>query len=353
MDVKLIEKEVARLTPVPRADRVAMREGPRDRETHNRHMMAVPALHEIEVGGQASRRDAGESLRVVAWNVERLRYGDAIGETLRGLAPDIVLLSEVDKGMARSGNGHPLATLADRLGHGYAYGVEFVELDAGSEEERAAARDTPDEEGFHGNAVTSAVPLMRPFMVRFDLSGRWFAPEPGQPRIGGRMAIGGQVRLGATPVTLVSVHLDNRCEPEERAEQTRILLDAIDRYDATAPVLIGGDFNTLTAGDAWKTANRAAWDAELEARPERLIHVEPYEPLFKVMAERGYDWKAANNLDQPTQRRSAADAHLPIGRIDWFFTRGLEARDPAVVPAVLPDGSPSSDHEALLVTVSL
>ena len=353
MDVKLIEKEVARLTPVPRETRVAMREGPRDGETHSRHMMALSALHEIEVGGQASRRDAGESLRVVAWNVERLRYSDAIGETLRGLAPDVVLLSEVDKGMARSGNGHPLAALADRLGHAYAYGVEFVELDAGSDEERAAAMGTPDEEGFHGNALTSAVPLTRPFMIRLDLSGRWFAPEPGQPRIGGRMAIGGQVRLGGTAVTLVSVHLDNRCEPQERAEQTRILLEAIDHYDATAPVLIGGDFNTLTAGDAWKAANRAAWEAELRATPDRLMRVEPYEPLFKVLAERGYEWKAANTLDQPTQRRPAADAHLPIGRIDWFFTRGLQARDPAVIPAVLPDGNPSSDHEALLVTVSL
>jgi endonuclease/exonuclease/phosphatase family metal-dependent hydrolase len=353
MNAKLIENEVARLTPVSQEARLAMREGPRDGETHSRLMTVLPALHEIEVGGRASRQNAGQSLRVVAWNVERLRYGDAIGETLRGLAPDVVLLSEVDKGMARTGNGHPLATVAERLGHAFAYGVEFVELDAGSDEERAAAGDTPDEEGFHGNAVTSAVPLMRPFMIRFDLSGRWFAPEPGQPRIGGRMAIGGQVRLGATTITLVSVHLDNRCEPEERAEQTRILLDAIDQYDAAAPVLIGGDFNTLTAGVAWKTANRAAWDAELKERPERLIRVEPYEPLFKVMAGRGYDWKAANTLDQPTQRRSAEMAHLPTGRIDWFFTRGLEARDPAVIPAVLPDGSPSSDHEALLVTVSL
>ncbi|WP_246693431.1 MULTISPECIES: hypothetical protein [unclassified Mesorhizobium] len=55
-------------------------------------------------------------------------------------------------------------------------------------------------------------------------------------------------------------------------------------------------------------------------------------------------------MDLSTQRRPAG---MPVGRIDWFFTRGLAASAPAVPPAVLPDGSPSSDHEALTVTVRL
>ena len=35
-------------------------------------------------------------------------------------AADVVLLTEVDKGMARSGNCHPLSRLAGRLGHAFA-----------------------------------------------------------------------------------------------------------------------------------------------------------------------------------------------------------------------------------------
>ncbi|TIW86618.1 MAG: endonuclease, partial [Mesorhizobium sp.] len=73
-----------------------------------------------------------------AWNVERLRHVDAIAETIAGQAPHVVLLSEVDKGMARSGNGHLLSRLADRLGHSYAYGVEFLELGTGNETEQVA-----------------------------------------------------------------------------------------------------------------------------------------------------------------------------------------------------------------------
>lgn len=103
---------VPRLTHVPMAERQAMREGPRDSATHMRHAAAIPALGEIEIGGRTSRDGAGESLTVMAWNVERLRHVQAIAETIAAQAPDVVLLTEVDKGMARSGNGHPLSLLA-------------------------------------------------------------------------------------------------------------------------------------------------------------------------------------------------------------------------------------------------
>jgi endonuclease/exonuclease/phosphatase family metal-dependent hydrolase len=341
---------VPQLTHVPVAIRNAMRDGPRDSATHLRHAAAVPALGEIEIGGQASGGSVGESLTVMAWNVERLRHVDAIAATIAGQAPHVVLLSEVDKGMARSGNSHLLSRLADRLGHSYAYGVEFLELGTGNEAEQAANGGAENIEGFHGNAVTSAVPLLRPFLVRLDAAGAWFLPEHGQPRIGGRMALGGQVMVGERRVTVVSVHLENRTNPAGRADQTRHLLDAIDRYDAEAPVLIGGDFNTLTATYEERHADPAAWQARIAAEPDRLMCPDRHEPLFAIMAERGYDWRGANALDKPTQRRAASDA-TPAGHIDWFFTRGLAASAPATLPAVLPDGSPSADHEALVVTV--
>jgi endonuclease/exonuclease/phosphatase family metal-dependent hydrolase len=346
------EMLVSQLTHIPIADREAMREGPRDSATHLRLAAAIPALGQIEIGGTPSRENAGEALTVVAWNVERLRHGDAIAATLAGRSPDVVLLSEVDQGMARSGNGHPLRALADRLGHAFAYGVEFVELDAGNEAERSLTGGVANAEGFHGNAVTSAVPLLRPFLVRLDAAGGWFQPERGQPRIGGRMAIGGQVLVGNRRVTVVSVHLENRTDPAGRAVQTRHLLDAIDKYDPQAPVLLGGDFNTLTSSHEDRHDDPPAWAARIAAEPDRLIDVEPHEPLFATLAGRGYDWKAANKLDLPTQRRKAGDP-TPVGHIDWFFTRGLLASAPAVLPAVLPDGRPSSDHEALVVTVRI
>ncbi|TPN76898.1 endonuclease [Mesorhizobium sp. CU2] len=341
---------VPQLTHVPLAERNAMRDGPRDSATHLRHAAAVPALGEIEIGGKTSRERAGDSLTVMAWNVERLRHVDAIAQTIAGQAPEIVLLSEVDKGMARSGNTHLLSRLAYRLGHAYAYGIEFLELGNGNEAEQAANGGAQNTEGFHGNAVTSAIPLLRPFLIRFDAAGAWFLPEHGQPRVGGRMAIGGQLMLGERRVTVISVHLENRTTPAGRADQTRHLLDAIDKYDADAPVLIGGDLNTLTATYPERNDDPAAWRARIAAEPDRLMYPERHEPLFAVFAEYGYDWRDANAFDKPTQRRAAGDL-TPAGHIDWFFTRGLVASQPVTLPAVLPDGSPSSDHEALVVTV--
>ena len=48
------------------------------------------------------------------------------------------------------------------------------------------------------------------------------------------------------PVLLVSVHYESHTGPDDRLEQTRVLLDAIDRHFPGRPVLIGGDFNTNT-----------------------------------------------------------------------------------------------------------
>src|SRR4051794_17325438 len=105
-----------------------MREGPFDPETHRRYFSNIAALQEIELGGVLEARETADGpIRVAAWNVERLRHIGPIADTLGRLGPDVTLLSEIDNGMARSGNSHRIVDLASRLGHAYAYGVEFVE----------------------------------------------------------------------------------------------------------------------------------------------------------------------------------------------------------------------------------
>ena len=51
------------------------------------------------------------SARLVFWNVERLRHLDAIAGHLQDHTPDVILLSEVDRGMARTGNTDRIAML--------------------------------------------------------------------------------------------------------------------------------------------------------------------------------------------------------------------------------------------------
>jgi endonuclease/exonuclease/phosphatase family metal-dependent hydrolase len=343
---------VAALTEVPLALREAMRDGPADRETHRRYFSGIAALREIEAGGKAPSARAIASIRVAVWNVERLRHVDAVAALLMTHRPEVVLLSEVDKGMVRSGNRHGLADLAHGLGQAFVYGVEFVELGFGDPNEVPSDSTERNALGFHGNALTSAIRLRRPFLSRLEREGGWFGPERGQPRVGGRMAIGAQIELDGRPVTLVSVHLESNSDPFERAAQVTRLLESIEAFDASSPILIGGDFNTSTVNRR-SDRDREFGSAQLRASPQRLIEVEPHEPLFAEMARRGFEWRRSNVPGQPTERTQPGMPARPLGKIDWIFTRGLEAKDPAVIPAVAADGAPISDHDCLLVTVSI
>ncbi len=284
----------------------------------------------------------------MAWNVKRLRPLDAIAYTLRDARSNVALLSEIDKGIARTGNTHRTAELAAALGQSYAYGAEFVELDRGTASERAAAGEAQNALGFHGNAVVSRLTLHRPALFRLEAEGTWFGWARDEPRLGGRLAIGGQVTLNDTPVTLIGLHLESQSDPAQRAGQVARLLDILALYDPDAPALIGGDFNTST----YARTVHGFRDAQPSDDPLRRLRPQPFEPLFKLFERYGFDWHAAPVPDAPTQR-FAEGSFRPLGKIDWIFTRGLTATSPAVLPALQGDSTPSSDHEALVVEVAL
>jgi endonuclease/exonuclease/phosphatase family metal-dependent hydrolase len=342
---------VARLTDVPLALREAVKAGAKDHATHAAQFDALPALREIELGGVPPRRaSVPGAARVLFWNVERLRHLGAITETLRDASPDVLLLCEIDRGMARSGNTDRVADLAGRLGAGYAYAVEFVELDLGDVHEKRTHAGETNRDGLHGAAVLSDTALARPFLIRIERRGDWFDGSRDEPRVGGTIALGAQVDIAGTAITCVSVHLESRGDPVERAADMDRLITLVDAHAPGAPAILGGDFNTSTASYAERTADRAGWLAKLDAEPMRLLRPQLREPLFDLAQMRGYDWRACNVPDAPTTRHSAGSERRR-SKIDWFFTRGLTTTDPRIIPAVRPDGTPSSDHEALIVTI--
>ena len=346
------QRVVERLTEVPLAWREAAWAGPKDRATHRRHFDQLPALREIERGGApAAREEARGGVRVLFWNVERLRHKTAIEATLRTEAPDVALLCEIDRGMARTGNIDCMADLAARLGHGYAYAVEFVELGLGDIREQRDHAGETNARGFHGAALLTDLEIRRPFLVRIDTRGDWFDGSRHEPRIGGTIALGAQFLVDGQPVTMVSVHLESHGDPAERAADTGKLLALIQAYDPQAPVVLGGDFNTSSASVAERWQHRALWLHRVREEPDLLTRPQLYEPLFGVLAAAGYDWHGCNVPDVPTQRFSVDDPGRPRAKLDWFFTRGLLAEDAAIIPALRPDGGPSSDHDALAVTI--
>jgi len=344
------ERVVGRLTEVPLSERDAILAGPKDSATHARWFDAIDALRQIEVGGAAPRREElPGAARVMFWNTERLRAIDGIEATVRAEAVDLCLFSEVDRGMARSGNIDCLSVFAARMGWGYAYGVEVIELGLGSPKEIGPLAGQANALGFHGGALVTDLRLHRPFLCRIERAGGWFDGSRREPRVGGTIALGAQVTIAGMPVTVVEAHLDNYASPAGRADEVRTLLRHIESYDSVAPVLIGGDFNTSSASFEERWGDRAAWLRRVEREPDLLLHPEKYEPLFGLMAEAGFDWEGCNVPGQPTF--PTGDDDRPRAKLDWFFTRGLEASNPSIISAVGADGDLCSDHDAIAVTV--
>ena len=324
-----------------------------DRQTHARLCRELPFLDEFETRSAADPVSApsGEGLRVIAWNAERGRRTPSAAAMLRRASADVYLLSELDLGMARTEQRHTTREMADALGCGYAYAVEFLELGLGDESERAQHAGESNSLGYHGGAILSRAAIEAPRIVRLGSQGRWFDGTLGERRVGDRMALCAWLPLKRGALVLASVHLESHSDPQERADQLEVLLDAIDGFAQGAPALIGGDMNTSSLG--FEHADPARLGAALRDDPERFGNPVPHEPLFGLLERRGYEWRACNQLDRGTQRKKSPSARAVL-HLDWIFCRGVRASAAEVVAAVDPEsGEALSDHEAVAVTVSL
>ncbi len=345
---------VERIMPPSAAMRDAIGSGPAELEAFHAAFSDMKCLDEIEQAmPPAPSSPLLASARIVFWNAERLKYLTPSIAMLGAAKADAYVLCELDLGMARSGNIHTTDGLAQGLGAGYIFAVEFVELGLGDNRERGWHKGATNTSGLHGAGFVSRHVLLRPRLLRLEMSGRWFDGKFGERRVGGRIAVMAELEIGGKPVLLVSVHYESHTGPEDRLAQSRLLLDNIDRFSPGQPVLIGGDFNTNTL-DRSNHERPAKVVEALRDDPLRLDLPMAYEPMFQELRGRGYEWESCNVMGAGTQRtRPDGTPKGPLGRIDWFFSRGLTCSDPAVIPAVDRAGVAISDHEALAVTIQL
>jgi endonuclease/exonuclease/phosphatase family metal-dependent hydrolase len=303
----------------------------RTSDAHRGFMVSIPAMTLVETGGTPTQNQLPQVFTIAAWNAERCLFPEKSAALLQAYQPDVVLLSEVDCGMARTAQRHPTAEIAKALGMSYAYGVEFFELGLGGETEQPYCLDDHNKAGWHGNAVLSRAEPSAVALIRLDDHGHWFVEsgfktDPTQPRIGGRMAIAAVLPTNAGSLCVVSVHLESNADSAHRARQMEDLIEAIDGFAPEMPVIIGGDLNT---------GNNAA-------QPDWAD-----EALFALAREHGFSWD--NNADGMTTRRSYLTPH-PVRsmKLDWFAARGLSMDGAVIIPALDPDGEPLSDHELIV-----
>ena len=334
------ETTTAALEPPSQEQRAALLRLPPTVSAHAEALARHPALFDrVELAPPPATRTLTGPARIAFWNAERGKDLDASAALLGGLHADVLLLCQA----------HTTRELAERLGTGYAFAVEVLELGLGDAREQAWHAGEVNQAGLHGAAILSAVALERPAVIRLETTGDWFDGRHGERRVGGRIAIVATLVIGRTPVTLVSVHFESHGDPMQRADQTGRLLEAIQTYAPGRPVLIGGDLNTSTVSRDW-----ARGTGVKPVLPEgRVLDPVPFEPMFEVAAGHGYDWRSCNALNVPTQRtRPDGTPAPPLGKIDWFLCRGLRVSDPATLPAVDARGVAISDHEVLGVTIA-
>ncbi|MBU1701283.1 MAG: endonuclease/exonuclease/phosphatase family protein [Candidatus Eisenbacteria bacterium] len=363
------------------------------------HSAEVELLcHQVQRGGPGAKapvQDDARHLRIVHWNIERgkklpvIQHNFQQQRDLQGA--DLILLNEVDVGMARSGNRHTARELANNLGMHWIFSPAYIELTKGMREEIQAPGENKD--SLHGLAVLSKE---EPILVeRIELPEIFDTFDFVEKRYGSR--IGLLVHFGRAWQDLVVaiVHLEVRDTPAGRRRQMQALLKAIDQSlkkngREKSPVLLAGDLNTHTfpRGSFKHKANavRRILGTPLDRLAEEMT--EPWrdnrEPLFSAMTDAGYHYEDLNDRS-PTitvllrgveeaemlpalfrrwiGRAAALGERVFPMRLDWFAARGFGlngdkhqpfrvTRAATVVPSAWRGDIPS-DHFPLLLELEI
>lgn len=327
---------VSELQMVSPDDRARILAAPRTSAAHRGLLASLPGMNAVQCGGAPRAVQLPDKFPVVAWNLERCLFPEDSAAHLADIAPQVILLSEMDHGMARTKQRHTTEIMAQALGMTYAFGVEFFEMDLGGETERPFCEDDVNACGWHGNAILSTAPFEKVTMIRLDDHGHWFSQDgggdAGQPRVGGRNAIAAVVATAAGLLCVVSTHLESNAGVLHRAKQFDVLMAAVDAFAPGLPVVIGGDLNT---------GNHLPPDFDWRK-----------EALFANAEQQGYDWSFT--ADGITTRPSLITPHPARQmKLDWICGRGVGCASKGILPSIDLTGRPLSDHDAVFASVSV
>jgi endonuclease/exonuclease/phosphatase family metal-dependent hydrolase len=305
-------------------------ESDRSRDLHENLLHSLPVMNAVEVAGAPSAPGPlAFPFTVTAWNLERCLFPEDSAAHIAATGAAIVLLSEMDDGMARTAQRNTTSDVARELSMHYAYGAEFIELGLGSDTEREFCTDDHNARSLHGNALMSATPLIQPFLFRLWGERIWLNHDPDQLRIGERCAVGAVIETESGSVVVVSVHLESVATSAYRERQMKELIDAIEAAFPGHPILIGGDLNT---------GNHASGDFEAEG-------------LFSMSAARGFI-RHSGAIDQMTTRPSLITRWPDRAmKLDWFLSRGLHISTSTIISSLDGDGRPLSDHDLITCRV--
>jgi endonuclease/exonuclease/phosphatase family metal-dependent hydrolase len=337
-------------------------------------------------------------LRVVEWNIERGARLDGIIEALNSHEvlrfADLLLLNELDDGMARSGNLNVPFELSQALEAHAVFGVEFLELTKGTSQE--VTLPGQNSRALHGNAILTRHDFSNPKVIQLPRCENNF--EGKERRIGGRIGILLNIEIAGATMTVGNTHLDVVNTPRCRGRQMRAMLEALDarlraEADELRAVIVGGDLNTHT----FARGNRARamlntaiiLNSGRRRLAGRLRQPEAKEPAIREFKNFGYttegfnDRKATSrtivsNLDDTARlprpvkwwinRRIPREGLLLEFRLDWMAARGLralvagemvddktrvESVNAQTIQGLTTNGLSLSDHDPIVFDIAL
>ncbi|MBT2269017.1 endonuclease/exonuclease/phosphatase family protein [Rhodococcus erythropolis] len=328
-----------------------------DFTSHTAAVSEIDLFHQVRVKAPDSSRLTSEGtlgpktdalqrrkqkyIRAGAWNVERCKYPGAVARKLEESGCDLGLLTEIDIGMARSGNIDTIDEVARTLGWWSAVSIEFIELGAGNQAECAQFADEPNQQGLHGNAVVSRWPIIDAWMVRPPASGIWVGLDWHSSRIGSRHALLCLIEIDGHQLCVAAVHVESESDPVARG----VFIDDVmndRRLKEYSSAVVGGDLNSAGLPPPEGTPD-TGW----------FTHPDEYEPSFASMRSAGFTW-ARSNIASATRRTLASGwPKPPFRRDDWLLSKGLEPSDPVDYPALNSAGFPVSDHELVTCRFAL
>ena len=336
-----------------------------------------------------ARDETRTSASALAWNIERGIRFEGVVDALRNHPElkdkDLLLLTELDHGMARSGNRFVAQELAKELKLNYAFAPVYIALQKGSGVEEFAEGENT--KSLHGLALFSKYPIRNVHAVPLpNGKDKMWGKEK---RLGHLRALVAEIDHPAGRFRAVTVHLDAHCSRAHRRRQMKIILDHLETL-APMPTLIGGDWNTTTFNSQNSTRAIMGYWRRVFMGPKRVAtkHL-PYPEryferrLFEELENEGFDYKNFNQLGIGTLHYHVASIEkntnlrdwvpewcFPFifwaanrvggkvsGRLDWFAGKSIELApntNPQTIGNLIDsEGRPLSDHDAIALEFQL
>jgi endonuclease/exonuclease/phosphatase family metal-dependent hydrolase len=264
-------------------------------------------------------------IKAVAWNIERGLRLDAIIANLKNhpslRSADLLLLSELDWGMARSGNRFVAQEIATVLGLNFAFAPCYIPLSKGAGVEKDSEGTNTD--SLHGIGLFSRYPMHSVHTV--SLPNGKDKMKGAEKRLGSLRALIADIDHPAGEFRAVSLHLDALSSQAHRLKQMQIVLNHLSGLRPPLPTLIGGDWNTSTHDASRAVYAILGYCRRVMMGIRRVIRNHYPHPerwferrLFRELESRGYNYRDLNNPGECTLHYNLADIVTNLNMGEWL-----------------------------------